>query len=303
MMNQKIPLPPVLDYDGTGDSSYRRDFWEGTGREYEDRVERVALKRLLQPDHGKRLLELGAGFGRLSESFAGYEQVILLDYAKSQLEEARARLGDEKFIYVAANIYQLPINDGACDAATMIRAIHHFADVPAAMAQVRAALSPGAVFILEYANKRNLKAMLRYAIGTQQWRPYDETPIEFVPLHFDFHPRYMQSTLLEAGFSPARRLPVSYLRIAPLKRLIPARVLAGLDAILQSSGLLYSPSIFTRNTVSGSRPASLTEKLFRCPECSSTDLSDGDDRLICSGCDRQWSKANGVYDFREPIKL
>ena len=294
--------PPVLDYDGAGDSSYRKDFWEGTGREYEDRVERIALNRLLQPAQGKRLLELGAGFGRLSEFFTGYEQVVLLDYAKSQLEEARARMGDDKFIYVAANIYQLPINDGACDAATMIRALHHFADVPAALKQVRAAMSPGAVFILEYANKRNLKAMLRYAVGTQQWRPYDEAPIEFVNLHFDFHPRYIQKTLIEAGFEPGRRLPVSYLRAGLLKRLLPARMMAGMDAILQHSGLLYSPSIFTQNRVAGERPSALTNQLFKCPVCSSTDLNDGDERLICAECGRHWSKSNGVYDFREPME-
>jgi SAM-dependent methyltransferase/ribosomal protein S27AE len=301
MTNQPSTSPPVLDYDGAGDSSYRTDFWEGTGREYEDRVERIALKRLLQPAQGKRLLELGAGFGRLSEFFSGYEQVILLDYAKSQLEDARARLGDDKFIYVAANVYQLPINDGACDAATMIRVIHHFADVAAALKQVRAAMSPGAVFILEYANKRNLKAMLRYTLGTQQWRPYDENPIEFVPLHFDFHPRYMKNTLVDAGFQPTRRLPVSYLRIGLLKRLFPARMLAGMDALLQSSGLLYSPSIFSQNRVAGERPSSLTDKLFKCPVCSSTDLSEGEERLICGECGRQWSKASGVYDFREPM--
>ena len=300
-MTQQVTPPPVLDYDGAGESSYRRDFWEGTGREYEDRVERIAIERLLQPASGKRLLELGAGFGRLSEVFTGYEQVVLLDYAKSQLEEARERLGDEKFIYVAANIYKLPINEGACDAATMIRVIHHFADVPAALAQVRACLSPGAVFILEYANKRNLKAMARHAIGTQGWRPYDEEPIEFVKLHFDFHPRYMKKTLASVGFTPGARLPVSYLRIGLLKRLLPARALAGLDAMLQRTGLLYSPSIFTRNTVPGTRPSSLPEPLFKCPECSSTDLSEGDERLICGECGRHWSKSNGVYDFREPL--
>ena len=63
--------PPILDYDGTGKASYRADFWEGQGREYEDRVERAALERLLKPSSGERLLELGAGFGEPGSDLDG----------------------------------------------------------------------------------------------------------------------------------------------------------------------------------------------------------------------------------------
>ena len=51
-----IERPRICDY---GDSTYRQDFWEGQGREYEDVVERQVLAQLL-PDHGQRLLEVGA---------------------------------------------------------------------------------------------------------------------------------------------------------------------------------------------------------------------------------------------------
>ncbi len=36
--------PPICDYEG---SNYRTEFWEKRGRDYEDRVERIALRRLL----------------------------------------------------------------------------------------------------------------------------------------------------------------------------------------------------------------------------------------------------------------
>jgi len=36
--------PPVCDYEG---SDYQSRFWETGGREYEDRCEGIALKRLL----------------------------------------------------------------------------------------------------------------------------------------------------------------------------------------------------------------------------------------------------------------
>lgn len=293
--------PPILNYDDKGGASYKTDFWQGQGRDYEDRVERIALERLLQPAQGQRLLELGAGFGRLSDFFTGYQQVILLDYSKTQLQDARTRLGDEKYIYVAANIYQLPIAEGICDAATMIRVLHHFVDAPAALAQIRKALSPGALFILEYANKRNLKAMLRHAIGKQEWSPYTEEPIEFYKLHFDFHPSYIQKTLQNLGFETRQRLPVSFFRLGILKRTVPTGILTALDSGLQKSGMLVTPSIFTQNYTAGTRPTQLSSNLFKCPACSSIELQTQTDKLVCQTCGKHWSTSDGIYDFREPL--
>jgi len=45
--------------------------------------------------------------------YAGYRQLILLDYSKSLLREAQNRLGREpRYLYLAANVYQLPLATG-----------------------------------------------------------------------------------------------------------------------------------------------------------------------------------------------
>jgi len=102
----------ICDYEG---SSYRTDFWEGQGREYEDLAERIALRKLL-PAAGARLMEIGAGFGRLVDLYDGYRQVVLLDYSKSMLRQAQERLGrGGKYIYVAADLYAMPFVDSLFD--------------------------------------------------------------------------------------------------------------------------------------------------------------------------------------------
>jgi SAM-dependent methyltransferase len=292
---------PVIDYEG---SKYRTDFWEGKGRNYEDTVERTALRRLLPPQ-GKRLLELGAGFGRLTNEYAGYDQVVLLDYSHSLLQEAQAHLGREaRFVYVAANIYELPLANGVCDAATMIRVLHHFADVPKAFQQIRAALAPGASFILEFANKRNLKAMARYAFGRQSWSPYSDEPIEYVELNFDFHPRYIYQALDAADFTTTRKLAVSYLRLGILKKTLPTRVLGAIDGVLQHTGAIgnFSPSVFTHNIAIGNTPSRLEGPLFKCPKCASTDLEETPDSMKCPDCGAVYLVRDGIYDFRKPIE-
>ncbi|HLA07081.1 MAG TPA: class I SAM-dependent methyltransferase, partial [Anaerolineales bacterium] len=126
--------PPVCNYEG---SDYQTSFWDKGGREYEDRTEAIALKQLL-PKTGRLLLELGAGAGRNTPRYLGFDRIVLLDYSRTQLEQAQRRLGTtEKYIYVAADVYRLPFVDGLFDTATMIRVLHHMADAPKALGQVR----------------------------------------------------------------------------------------------------------------------------------------------------------------------
>ncbi len=292
--------PPLCDYEGSG---YRTDFWEGQGREYEDLTERVALRRLLPP-RGKRIAHLGAGFGRMTNELGGYEQVIVLDYSRTLLQDAQKLLGrDERYIFVAADIYRLPLMPGVCDAVLMERVIHHMADVPAALREIRAILAPGAVFVLEYANKRNLKAILRYLLRQQGWSPFDLDPVEFVELNYDFHPAYMARCLHDAGFETERRLALSYFRLGLLKRAVPVSILVALDRLLQPTGQIapYSPSVFTRNYAAGSAPAAaLDGPLFKCLNCG-TPLRRNGDRMVCTNGDGQWAITDGIYDFKTPL--
>jgi len=71
-----METPPICDYEG---SDYQTSFWDAGGRAYEDAAEAIALRRLLPPG-GRRLLELGAGAGRNTPRYTGFEQITLLDY-------------------------------------------------------------------------------------------------------------------------------------------------------------------------------------------------------------------------------
>ena len=293
--------PRICDY---GDSTYRQDFWEGRGRDYEDATERRVLKRLL-PARGTRLLEIGAGFGRLTNEYSMFRQVVLLDYSLEQLRYARQQFGDDGFLYVAADAYRMPFGPGAFDAATMIRVIHHFENVPAVLQQIRAVLTGDGQFILEYANKRNLKAMLRHLFGLSEWNPYTLDPIEFVELNFNFHPEYMGREAARLNFDQRRVVPVSWFRLGLLKRALPAPVLAGLDAVLQRSRWTISPSIFLDlrrggDASQGAPPQSVNPlAILRCPRSGSALRSDGDGLVSDSGL--RWAIREGVYDFRQPL--
>ena len=292
--------PPVCDYEG---SQYQQTFWDTGTRAYEDQSEARALAALL-PTRGRLLLEIGAGAGRNTPRYAGFDRIVLLDYSRTQLQQARARLGDSpRYTYVAANVYALPFVDGLFDAATMIRVIHHLADAPAALRQVRQVLEPGGTFILEFANKQNLKAILRWLLRRQAWSPFDPAPVEFAALNFDFHPRTMLAWLRQYNLPPRQVRALSYFRLGTLKRLVPTNALVALDAALQPSGSVVqlSPSVFVKAEATGPGKKAEAGQFFKCPECASVALTDEGEALLCGGCGRRWAMREGIYDFKEPI--
>lgn len=290
----------ICDYEG---SSYRTDFWEGQGREYEDLAERIALRKLLPPT-GAHLMDIGAGFGRLVDLYHGYQQVVLLDYSKSMLRQAQERWGrDEKYVYVVANLYDMPFIDSLFDTAVTVRVLHHVQDIPVAFQEIQRVLKPGGTYVLEYANKRHLKAVLRYLMGRQSWSPFDVAPYEFAELNYDFHPAWMKARLWEAGFTIGQELAVSFFRLPLLKRLIPPRPLAALDGLLQrpTASLKLAPSVFVQARVAKEGAQAEGRGFFRCPSCHGTDLIETEEALTCRGCSRRWAIDDGIYDFKQPI--
>jgi ubiquinone/menaquinone biosynthesis C-methylase UbiE len=292
--------PPICDYEG---SDYQERFWERGDREYEDRVEAVALSRLL-PDGGTRLLEVGAGAGRHTPRYHGFQQIVLLDYSRTQLEQAKARLGEsERFIYVAGDAYRLPFAPGVFKAATMIRTLHHMTDPQAVLCQVRYTMETGGTFVLEYANKRNLKAIARWILSRQEWNPFGNEPVEFVELNYNFHPVTVCEWMSEAGFDVFRQLTVSHFRLSLLKKVVPLGVLVALDSLIQWTGNWFqlTPSVFLGAEAVGEGEPAPEGAFWRCPECGSFEIEKTDAGMRCGGCDRVWPEREGIFDFKDAL--
>lgn len=299
---------PVMDYEN---SQYRSEFWNGQGRTYEDATERQILRQLM-PMQGGRIAEIGAGFGRLADLYLGYDQIILFDYSRTLLQDAvRDRGGDPRFVFIAGNLYTLPLASGVLDTLVMVRVMHHLADVLTGLCQLERTLHRYSIGVLEYANKRNLKAILRWAMGRQSWSPYSPEPEEFVKLNFDFHPDWMESRFQEAGLHVKQRAAVSHFRLEALKQRFSGEQLAGWERYLYWVGGVYplSPSVFVQVTGGENRLRSTVSAhpqevgaLFRCPQCGTEGLEqEQEDRVGCPGCGSRYGRKQGVWDFKESL--
>lgn len=295
---------PVIDYEG---SQYRADFWVGQGRQYEDAAERLAIQRML-PAHGGRIAEIGAGFGRLADLYVGYEQVILFDYSRTLLQEAvRERVHDQRFVFIAGNLYALPLASGILDSLVMVRVMHHLADVPAALQQLRRVMHRHSVGVIEFANKRNLKALARWLLRRQAWSPLREEPVEFVRLNYDFHPTWIARQMNAAGLIVQQRYAVSHFRLGALKRRIDAETLAKMDSWLFAAGGTFplAPSVFLKvgAPAGGARTAARSlAQLLRCPVCGAEPLEQrAEDRVACVECGSIFAQRAGVWDMKEAV--
>jgi ubiquinone/menaquinone biosynthesis C-methylase UbiE len=303
-------LTRICDYEG---SKYRTEFWESQNRAYEDAVERVAMQKLLPPK-GKRLIEIGTGFGRLVDLYQGYEQIILTDYARTQLEEAQRYLGfDDRIIYVVANVYEMPFVDHLFDTVTMVRVMHHLADAPAALKEIYRITTPNGIAVIEHASKLHLKSIVRWLLRRQAWNPFDPEPLEFVELNFNFHPAWMRRQFEVVGLHIKNIRTLSHYRIGWFKRMFPTSFLVKLDSWVQPTGNWWqlSPSLFLQAQAQkpGLTAAPAASGFFRCPACHGSALSQITHPsvlgtvLLCQSCGRGWSFRNGIYDFKTPLDL
>ena len=238
------PAADIAEYD----LRYRDVFW--AGREYEDRCDRIAIRALLPPS-GERLVEIGAGFGRLAGLYSGYRSVVLFDASEELLEAARERLGgNTRFEFVLGDANQLPFADASFDIIVCVRVMHNFADPGAILREFARILRPGGSLVLEFANKRHLKAVARWAVRRQRWSPFSEEEHEYLPLHFNRSPRHIRRLLRAAGFSVGPQRAVSLFRLGALTDHMAPRLLAGVERWLQSplGGLAIGPSVYLRAT-------------------------------------------------------
>jgi ubiquinone/menaquinone biosynthesis C-methylase UbiE len=244
---------------------YRDRFWPG--REYEDQCDRIALRALL-PATGGRLMDVGAGFGRLADEYGGYREVVLVDPSDALLDSARERLGsDPRFTFLSGTAQHLPVADASVDAVVCVRVLHHVGDLRPAIAEFARILRPGGVLVMETANKRNLKAILAWLMRRRRSSPFRRGSERYVDISLLAHrggseatapghwtssisylhsPRDVCAWLAAAGFEGRRVRTAALLRPSVVTRHVPGRLLVRLERILQPSlaALTPGPSLF-----------------------------------------------------------
>ena len=232
-------------------------YWEGRG--YEHSSEEIALKRLLSEiDIINRLLDVGAGYGRLSNEYIyRSKKVVITDPSSKLLKLARENIKSKNVTFVQSKMDNLPnkFKAKSFDALVLIRVLHHIDDINKCFKIINNLLKINGYFILEFPNKSHFKAVI-----SELTKGNTTFPLEFCPkdlrskksksnkcLPFNnFHYDFIEDLLYENGFSVIDKLSVSNFRHSFVKNALPTEILIGIEKYLQKpfSYFNFGPSIF-----------------------------------------------------------
>ena len=178
-----------------------------------------ALQKLLPEFAGRRVLDLGCGYGWhcIWAAEHGAAEVVGTDISHKMLEVAREKTGSPAVRYECAAMEDLDYPEGAFDIVLSSLAFHYIADWPALVKKIRRWLTPGGDFVF------SVEHPVLPSQGTQDWFYGPEGEI----LHFPVYNYYYEgrreavflgekvtkyhrtlttyvNTLLEGGFSVRR---------------------------------------------------------------------------------------------------
>lgn len=235
----------LADYNGY---DYKGIFWQG--REYEDLSDRKAIQRLLPPN-AKVFIDIAGGYGRLAGEYLPrkYGKTIIFDYSKTLLADAKKEFGD-KIETVQGDVYNMPFKNGEADAMLMVRATHHFDDLPAIIKELARVLALDGILVMEIANKKTLPKMVKYWLGKSEVNPFSRQPSKLKELNqgnfYNYHPKYVEQLFADNNLKIEKVLSVSNFRSPRLKKIFGYKALAAAESPSQKilAPFRFGPSIY-----------------------------------------------------------
>lgn len=228
-------------------------------RDYEHISEVIALSNFLKNiKHSELTIDIGGGFGRLTPYYRSHaKEIILSDPSAKLLKLAKKRIKSDNIQFKHASFDKLPkkIKKNSADLVLLIRVLHHI-DNPKEVIEVACQLlKKNGHFIIEFANKRHLKAAITeffrgnftfiLDIFPKDIRSKSSKKKKTIPF-FNYHPDKIRDILKNCGFQIIEERSVSNIRLPIIKKIVPLKIQLLIERVLQKPFAKYclGPSIF-----------------------------------------------------------
>lgn len=232
-------------------------YWKG--REYEHEAEVIAIKSFLEKiPKIKKVLDIGAGYGRLIPTYLyRADKIIVVDPSSKFLNMAKERFPLTKILFIKSNLENLhkKIRKNSVDLIILVRVLHHLKDPNLALKNINLILKKNGFLILEFANKRHFKSLVKEflrgnftflmdifpkELGNQKSKAAKALPFK------NYHPDLIKHMLKKNNFKLLQTRSVSNIRSVFIKKILPKEFLLFLEKNLQTilAPITFGPSIF-----------------------------------------------------------
>ncbi len=229
-------------------------------RKYEHLSEILALRSFLKEiPKIQSLIDIGAGYGRITEEYIyRARKIILTDPSARLLKIAREKFGKKKnikFIQIGVENLEKKVRKNFFDLVLLIRVLHHIENPDKAFRIINHITKRGGYLIMEYANKSHFKAVIKEFIRGNFTFPIDISPKDIrcpknikkksIPF-INYHPDKIEETLKNNGFKIIKKRSVSNFRDPLLKKIFPLEFLIDIEEKIQPflQKINFGPSIF-----------------------------------------------------------
>lgn len=233
-------------------------YWQN--REYEHNSEIIALDSFLEKiPKIKSLIDIGAGYGRLTPEYAHRaRKIVICDPSAKLLKIARKNFGNRKNIrFLQSRVENLKkyFKANSFDTAILVRVLHHLEDPEKNLKIISRIIKKGGYIILEHANKRHFKAVVSEMCKGNFTFPIDIFPKDIrcaknikkktIPF-INYHPDEIEKILISNGFEIIEKRSVSNFRNRFFKKILPLDLLLSLEEKSQKilGKINFGPSIF-----------------------------------------------------------
>jgi ubiquinone/menaquinone biosynthesis C-methylase UbiE len=234
-------------------------YW--VGREYEHDAEVFALKNFLNKiSNIKKIADIGCGYGRLTPYYIHRtKRAVLVDPSASLLKVARESANGYgkkiKFIHSRMETYNKKVKAKSFDLILFVRVMHHINDFEGAIKSFNRMLKDDGYLILEFPNKRHLKALFTKFFKGDLTYYCDIFPTDIrcrenkkkktLPF-YNYHPEDVINVLKQNKFEAIEIRSVSNIRNEKLKLNLPLTLLDSIEYKLQPllARFYFGPSIF-----------------------------------------------------------
>lgn len=277
------------------------DYWDDPKQFRQDALEKHLVSKTL-PTNGRRIIDIGCGFGRLAPCYMDrFTEVVLYDGSLSLLRQASKSV-DDRAVLVAGDVGRLPFKPASFDCVLTIRVLQHLDDLSGAVGAIRTILAGDGRLVFSYHNKRNANRILHLVKSLRVASPFKLESAEVSPTLISHHPTLVNSILRDARFSsPAYLGAVVVNPLAEItERLGSSRTPAGTKWAEFMGRHRLAPWLIGSTMALGDAQLRRTGPLadiFECPSCRG-ELTKRVRAFECSSCDRRYPITDGIFDFR-----